>query len=148
MKEACKPYGIRVYMGAELRFYENENDYLFYGFDPNLLRQPHEIMSMGIAHFSKMVRPDKGLLIQAHPFREKCVPVAATLLDGIEVYNASPRHLHHNCNDFAQEYAELVGPQFIRTAGSDCHRTEDIGRAGILAETLPEDTYEFADLLR
>ncbi len=148
MKEACAPYGIQVYMGAELRFYENDNDYLFYGFHTDLLRQPHEIMDMGIAHFSKLVRPDQGLLIQAHPFRKGCVPVASMLLDGIEVFNASPRHLHHNCNDFAQEYADQVGNRFIRTAGSDCHRVEDIGRSGILSETLPKDTFELADLLR
>lgn len=148
MKEACAPYGIQVYMGAELRFYENDNDYLLYGFDPDLLRQPHEIMDMGIAHFSKMVRPDKGLLIQAHPFRKGCVPVASMFLDGIEVFNASPRHLHHNDNDFAREYADQVGKDFIRTAGSDCHRVEDIGRSGILSETLPKDTFELADLFR
>ena len=148
LKEACAQYDIRVYMGAELRFYENENDYLFYGFDPALLAHPHEIMNMGIAHFSKMARTQGGLLIQAHPFRTKCVPVAPMYLDGIEVYNASPRHLYHNYNDFAMELAENQGSSFIRTAGSDCHRIEDIGRSGILSDTLPADTYELADLLR
>lgn len=148
MQEACAPYGIRVYLGAELRFYENDNDYLFYGFDPELLRHPHEIMEMGIAAFSQMVRPDKGLLIQAHPFRKTCVPVASMLLDGIEVFNATPRHMHHNHNDLALEYANRVGEGFIRTAGSDCHRPEELGRSGILTETLPADSMELAQLLR
>lgn len=148
MQEACAPYGIRVYLGAELRFSENENDYLFYGFNPDLLRQPYEIMELGIAAFSQLARPDKGLLIQAHPFRKTCVPVAFMLLDGIEVFNASPRHMHHNHNDLALDYAQWVGEDFIRTAGSDCHRTEDIGRSGILTETLPADSRELAQLLR
>ena len=148
MKEACAPYGIRVYLGAELRFYENENDYLFYGFAPDFLRQPHEIMDLGIVAFSQLVRPDKGVLIQAHPFRKTCVPVTSMLLDGIEVWNGTPCHMHHNHNDLALDYANWAGEDFIRTAGSDCHRTEDIGRGGILSETLPADSRELAQLLR
>lgn len=148
LKAACEPYGIVVYRSAELRFYENDNDYLYYGFDPEILAQPHTIMDMGIAKFSQMARAQGGLLIQAHPFRAKCVPVAPMFLDGIEIFNASPRHLYHNNNDMALAMAEHEGPGFIRTAGSDCHRLEDIGRSGILSETLPQDTYELADLLR
>lgn len=34
------------------------------------------------------------------------------------------------------------------TAGSDCHRPGDEGTTGILAETLPEDSFGFADLIR
>lgn len=36
----------------------------------------------------------------------------------------------------------------IQTAGSDCHQTPDIARSGILSDTLPADTFEFADLIR
>ena len=34
------------------------------------------------------------------------------------------------------------------TAGSDCHRPGDEGLSGILSETLPEDSFAFAALLR
>lgn len=145
MQEACAKYDIKVYMGAELRFYENKNDYLFYDFDPKMLDDADEIMSLGIAGFSKSFRPHGGLLIQAHPFRKTCVPIAAHLLDGIEVYNRNPRH--NSRDDLALEFAEL-NPQLIRTAGSDCHRLGDEGASGILSETLPEDTAAFAALLR
>lgn len=145
MEEACAQYGIKVYMGAELRFYENQNDYLFYDFDPEMLNDADAIMGMGVVSFSKMARPQGGLLIQAHPFRKKCVPVAAHLLDGIEVLNSNPRH--DSRNDMALEYADL-NPRLIRTAGSDCHRPGDECVSGILSETLPADTHEFAALLR
>ncbi len=34
------------------------------------------------------------------------------------------------------------------TAGSDCHRPGDQGTTGILSDTLPEDSFGLADLLR
>ena len=36
----------------------------------------------------------------------------------------------------------------LMTAGSDCHRPGDEGTTGILAETLPEDSFGYADLIR
>ncbi|MDE7218435.1 MAG: hypothetical protein K2O45_02260 [Oscillospiraceae bacterium] len=56
--------------------------------------------------------------------RKKCTPAIACYLDGVEVLNCSPWHDSHN--DRAEEYAALHG--LLRTGGSDCHRTEDIGR--------------------
>ncbi len=125
MQEAAARFGLTVYLGAELRFYENDNDYLLYGFDPALLAHPHEIMSMGAVAFSDLIRGSDAVLIQAHPFRAGCIPLAPCFLDGIEIYNASPR-----------------------TAGSDCHRTEDVGRSGICSAKLPADSAAFAAMLR
>lgn len=145
MQEACAKYGIKVYCGLELRFYENVNDYLYYDFDPALLDDAHAVMSLGVAGFREQLHPLGGLLIQAHPFRYPCVPVAAHLLDGVEVLNCNPRHNSNNTRalDFAAR-----NPQLIRTAGSDCHQLGDEAVSGILSETLPADTKEFAALLR
>lgn len=148
MQEAAARFGLTVYLGAELRFYENDNDYLLYGFDPALLAHPHEIMSMGAVAFSDLIRGTDAVLIQAHPFRAGCIPLAPCFLDGIEIYNASPRHLHHGHNDRALALAASQGPAFIRTAGSDCHRTEDVGRSGICSAKLPADSAAFAAMLR
>lgn len=145
MQEACAKYGITVYMGAELRFYENCNDYLFYDFDPARMDDADEIMRLGVVSFSKTVRAQRGLLIQAHPFRGNCVPVAAHLLDGIEVFNCNPRQDSRNA--YALEYAKQ-SPNLICTSGSDCHRLGDEAVGGILSETLPANTQAFAALLR
>lgn len=58
--------------------------------------------------------------------------------------NLNPRH--ENNNPRAEEYAALHG--LLRTGGSDCHRSEDIGQGGILARTLPEDAAALVRLLR
>ena len=148
LAEAAAAYNMTVYLGAELRFYENDNDYLFYGFDPAMLAHPHEIMSMGAVAFSEIARKSGGIFIQAHPFRKSCVPLAPCFLDGIEVYNANPRHMHHNHNDLAQALADAQEPGFIQTAGSDCHRPEDVGLSGIQSRILPPNATAFATLLR
>lgn len=148
LAEAAAPYGITVYLGAELRFYENDNDYLFYGFDPAMLAHPHEIMSMGAVAFSQIARKTGAVFVQAHPFRKSCIPLAPCFLDGIEVYNGNPRHMHHNHNDLAQALADAQGPGFIQTAGSDCHRLEDVAKSGIESHVLPPDATAFATLLR
>ena len=142
-REAEK-YGIRIYEGAELRFDESENDYLIYGFHHDLLADPDRLMRSGLEQFVPAYRADGALLIQAHPFRKKCTPAPAAWLDGVEVLNLNPRH--DSRNDLARAYAEEHG--LIMTSGSDCHRPGDEAKGGILSETLPEDGFAFADLLR
>lgn len=137
--------GIKIYMGAELRFFENQNDYLFYGFDEKLLENPKEIIDMGVVRFSEYKQSVGGVLVHAHPFRNKCVPIDPVLLDGVEILNLNPRH--DSRNHLALAYAER-NPHLVRTAGSDCHRPGDEGTTGILSETLPEDSFAFAQLIK
>lgn len=144
MKKAAEKYGIQIYEGAELRFDQNDNDYLVYGFSRKLFEDPDSVMKMGLQNFIQRVRDDGALLIQAHPFRASCMPAPAEYLDGLEVCNANPRHA--DCNDMARAYAERHG--LIQSGGSDCHRPGDECRSGILSETLPMDSHELAQLLR
>ena len=99
---------------------------------------------MGISAFSPIARGQGALLIQAHPYRHGCTPAIARYLDGVEIYNASPRHDSRDA--LAVHYAKEFG--LIGTAGSDCHRNEDIARAGIGTERLPSDSMEMMRLLR
>lgn len=144
MVEEGEKQGIRVFKGAELRFDECENDYLLYGYRDDLLEDPEAIFRMGIAAFSPIARGQGALIVQAHPYRKKCTPAIACYLDGMEVRNMNPRHENHNQR--AEEYAEQFG--LLRTAGSDCHRTEDIAVSGILSAELPGDSFAMARLLR
>lgn len=144
VKAIGEKVGLKVYYGAELQFYENKNDYLVYGFSNQLLADPKTVCPMGIAAFSKLAKEDGALLIQAHPFRRFCVPVAPYLIDGVEAVN---RHdCHQNRNDLAIEYSRRY--ELLMTGGSDCHVPEDVGRGGIDADYLPEDSDELAELLR
>ena len=126
LKREGEKYGIRVYAGAELRFDGSQNDYLLYGFHDELLADPERVMSEGLEAFAPKYRAD------------------GALLDGVEVLNLNPRHDSHN--DLALAYAEEH--HLLMTAGSDCHRPGDEGTTGILAETLPEDSFGYADLIR
>lgn len=144
LKKAAEQYGILVYEGAELRFDQCENDYLLYGFSHKLLADPDSIMKIGIQNFIDLSREDGAILIQAHPFRSSCIPAPAEYVDGIEVCNPSPRH--NSSDHMAKAYA--LRHNLIQTGGSDCHRPGDQCASGILSDTLPRDSFEFADLLR
>ena len=144
MAELGEREGIRIFKGAELRFDESDNDYLIYGFTDDLLREPEELFRMGIARFSALARRAGVLVIQAHPFRKNCTPAIAQYLDGVEVRNQNPRHDSRNA--LAQEYAEQFG--LLGLAGSDCHRTEDIGLSGICTQELPSDSMGMMRLIR
>ena len=144
MAELGEKAGIRVFKGAEIRFDESENDYLIYGFADDLLREPEELFRMGIAAFSSLARAEGVLVVQAHPYRKQCTPAIAQYLDGVEVRNMNPRHDSRNA--LAQEYAEQFG--LLGLAGSDCHRTEDIGLSGICTQELPSDSMGMMRLIR
>ena len=137
--------GLKVYRGAEVRFDDNFNDYLLLGYSDALLADPEKVFSMGLEAFSKLVRAEGALLIQAHPFRWMCAPADHRWLDGVEVCNMHPGH--NSQNDKAAEYADRW-PGLIRTSGSDCHEPHHLGRGGIAAETLPEDEAGLVSLLR
>ncbi len=144
LQREAERYGILVYEGAELRFDGSDNDYLLYGFHRSLIADPDPIMRGGLAKFSERCRADGALLIQAHPFREKCTPAPAEYIDGVEVQNTNPRH--DSRDSLALSYAKKH--HLLMTAGSDCHRPGDECRSGILSDTLPKDGFEFARLIR
>lgn len=145
VQEAAKPYGIKVYKGAEVRFDGSPNDYLVYNCPDALLEDPEHVFSMGLAAFHEQCAKAGGLVIQAHPFRGKCQPAEAMHLDGVEVRNMHPRHDSHN--DLALRFANKH-PHLLHLSGSDCHMADDIAGGGILTEVLPEDEAALAQLLR
>ncbi len=149
VREAAAGTGLKVYRGAEIRFDENNNDYLLYNFPDALLADPDALFHMGLAKFYPLVREAGALLIQAHPFRDSCrpacIPADPSLLDGLEFFNASPNHQNHH--DLAAAYWER-SPHLIGISGSDCHSIPEIGGSGILCHTLPETEQALAGLLK
>ena len=140
LKEAEKYPDFKVYLGAELRFDENDNDYLLLGLSEEILLSLGGIIEM---------RPEKGLelvkskgcaVIQAHPFRDDCVVMAPGICQGIEVFNG---HSTDSRNDIVLEWADKFG--FIKTSGSDFHGS--IPNSGILTDELPGNENELRDLI-
>ena len=137
--------GIRVFRGAELRFDESFNDYLFFGYSDALLAEPGKIFPMTPMEFANLHRPTGTIMIQAHPFRWMCSPADPAALDGVEIRNMHPGH--DSRNHLAQEMAD-ANPHLIRTGGSDTHQTHHLCRGGILADVLPENEQELVALLK
>lgn len=135
--------GLAVILGMELRFDENENDYLIYGIDEAFLKENPELYKMGLHAFSQLAR-DKGLLVyQAHPFRPMITPADPSLLDGVEVLNTNPRHDSQNHKALA--FAQANGLKKI--SGSDFHQMMDAAQGGIILTEPVETSKDFAALL-
>ena len=125
-----------VILGAELRCPENNNDYLLYGLDEKWFRENPYVMQLSEREFFDKYGSEL-LIIQAHPYREGNMEVHPEYIHGIEIVNANPRH--DNMNEKALELA-LHHRKLIRTCGSDVHRTEDVGYAGILVDHRLKDS--------
>lgn len=139
--------GLKVYLGAEIRFTENVNDYLIFGVNRKLLEEVYDLLPYGVVNFRKNYQMPDSVFIQAHPMRNGMEKVDPMLLDGIEVFNLHPNH-----NSRVGMAAALTKehPHLIAIAGSDFHHP-DVGHEGMSAArfaTLPEDTFALAKKLR
>lgn len=144
-KEAGERYGIAVYLGAELRFCENINDYLIYGADEALLGTFYDYIPEGLERFRAEVSMPDSVILQAHPFRPNMVLADPNLLDGMECLNLHPRH--NSAVGLATQYAYEKNLT-IKIAGGDCHDMGDQGTAALRTKTLPKDSFEIARILK
>ena len=140
-------YGLKVYLGAEIRFTENENDYLIYGLTEEMLPEIYAYLPFGVENFRKKYPMQNSAFIQAHPFRDGMVEIDPALLDGIETFNMHPGQRSRNAvaNLYAAE--KDFG---IRIVGSDFHflRGRGLAVSAIRTKTLPEDTFALAAILK
>ena len=139
--------GINVLLAAEIRFTENQNDYLVYGVDRKILGEIFDLLPYGLENFRKNYDLSKGLLIQAHPFRNRMETVNADLLDGIEVYNMHPNH--NSRIAIASLYAKNNGKNII-TTGSDFHHPNQNheGLGALRTKIKPENSEELIEILK
>ncbi len=138
-------YGIKVLLGAEIRFTENMNDYLIYGIDRKILEDVYESLPYGIDNIREKESLKNLLIIQAHPFREHMEQVNPEILDGMETLNLHPNH--NGKIGPAVKYAKKHRLN-ITTAGTDYHHKDHEGMGAILTKKLPKDTFELASILR
>ncbi len=145
--ELGKKKNIHVLLGAEMRFTENTNDYLVYGVDEKMLVDIYGYFKDGAENFRKNYSMPKSVFLQAHPFRDGMEEVDAAILDGIEIFNMHPEHKSRNAiaNIYAKKNNLGIG-----IAGSDFHflRGRDVSVSAILTRKMPEDSFEFAEILK
>lgn len=135
--------GLCVYLGMELRFPQNDNDFLIYGLDEAYLMSHPWIYERNLGQLRQDMVREGIVIFQAHPFRQGCTPEDARLLDGVEIINDNKRRASHN--DMAAAWAEEHGLPGI--CGSDFHRAGDATGAGVYFRALPQSGKELAKSL-
>jgi len=136
---------LNILFGCEIRFTENDNDYLVFGLTEDLLRKYPDMHLMGYKTFSTFARENGLLFVQAHPFRNKMTVINPQFLDGIEVFNAHPGHDSRNflANTEALHYG------LIRTSGGDLHHVDHVaGDAGIITDFPIETMDQLVETLK
>lgn len=144
-REAGEKYGIRVYLGAELRWDRvNNNDYLIYGIDEAMLGDIYDFIAATPEEFVRACKSEKSVFIQAHPFRKGLTRLDPSLLDGIEAFNLHPGH--NGAVALASQYADAH--HLMKTAGTDYHHEGHHGISATRFATLPADSFELAAALK
>lgn len=141
-KAAGDAIGLDVIFGVELRFPENDSDYLIYGIDEQWLYDHPWITDMDHQSFFDRFH-DEVLIIHAHPYRYNDV-VYYDCVHGLEIVNCNPRHDSRNALALALAEAH---PSLYRTVGSDAHQIGDEGRAAILVEARIPDSHCLKDVI-
>lgn len=109
---------LHVLLGAELRLDAYATtDYLVYGVNEERLRAMDGVFEERLKDCFPRIRAMGCMIYQAHPFRNGMHVTPPELLDGLEVYNATPRALDRNA--FALLWADTYGLKKI--AGTDFH---------------------------
>lgn len=143
-REYAEKIGMKLFFGCELRFAQDNNDYLVYGITEEYLRKTPDIMTMGIGKFHEVAHEQGFLVYQAHPFRDWMQIVPPRYIDGIEVNNGHPRHQARN--DIARLWADIHGLSMI--SGSDFHEEGDEARGGIITFEDVNNENELSEVLR
>ena len=145
--QAAEGTKLKIYLGVEARFDENDNDYLLYGVDEEILGKLYDYLDKGLAAFRAEVKLPDSAFIQAHPFRDGCVPADAKLLDGVEVFNMHPNH--NSRIALAARYAKEQSIS-LTVAGTDFHHVKPgyIATTALRCRELPKDSFGVAQLLK
>ena len=133
----------KVLLGAEIRFPENDNDYLLYGLTEEFLYSHAYINRLSLREFREIADKNNILIMQAHPMRNSMTVMNPDYLDGYEVYNGNKRH--NSRNEVANAWAELNGK--IKVSGSDFHQLEDLARGGLFFANPIESTQHLVNML-
>lgn len=148
-REMGERLGLKVYLGTEIRFTENGNDYLIFGVDRSMLEEIYDLLPYGVTHFRQHYKIPDSVFVQAHPMRQSkgSQPVEPELLDGVEVFNTHP--FHDGRIGLAALYAQENKIEII-TAGSDFHHPNlnHEGLSAMRTQYLPEDSFGLAAMLK
>lgn len=143
-KKTGDKIGLQVFFGWE-ETYEGQ-DFLIYGLDKEWLLNHPEVQHWTIQQQFEEVDKYGGLVIQAHPFRDRPyipkIRLFPNHVHGVEVINASN---HDEENQQAFMYARKYN--LPMTAGADSHN-HNIIRSGINVDNKFESVNDYIDLIQ
>lgn len=126
-KEIGDSIGLSVFFGWEANF--DGDEFLIYGMDKQWLLGHPDILSWNRTMQYDMIHAAGGLVVQAHPFRERnylnAVRLNPDTCDAWEAYNAfNELYQNQNAEIYCKEH------NIFMTAGSDIHRTGTLAPDG------------------
>lgn len=136
--------GIKVLQAMEVTVAGSGRDYLVYGVDDEVVKKALNHIDEEISQFHKTMSDGRTIILQAHPFRPDETKAPRDCIDGMEVFNMQPEQ--HSRVGIAARYA-LENDFDIIVGGSDTHNEGDECFISMLSKTLPEDSFELAEIL-
>ena len=140
-KKASEGKDFNVMFGIEYNF--DGDEYLIYGVDKNWLLENDDILIKSRSEVYSLVHSVGGIMVQAHPFRERyyinTINLTPSITDGVEIYNAAN---DDNMNALAYKYAKELGVPV--SAGSDIHFPYDGAKGGVMFEEKIIDVQDYA----
>lgn len=133
-----------IILGMELRFLENDNDYLVYGFDEDFVLNNNLTQYKNPEEFRPVIEENNLIMFQAHPFRVNMTVIDPELVDGIEVYNGHGDH--NSSNDVAYKWAKKYNKRML--SGSDFHGNITMEPGGVYFEEYLSDSKQVAKALK
>ncbi len=132
-----------IILGMEMRFLENDNDYLVFGFDEDFVLNNDMTQYNDPEEFRPVIEKNNLIMFQAHPFRIGMTVIDPELLDGVEVFNG--HNDHNSSNDIAYRWAEKYNLRML--SGSDFHGNTKIP-GGVYFEEYITDSKQAAKALK
>ena len=143
-KEAGEKLGLKVLLGFEAHFPENNNDYLVFGPDESFIPKIYDYIGGSQQAFYTACHGEDILILQAHPHRNNMEPVDPAFLDGYEVFNMHPGH-NSRVAVAAKLHATHGG---VITGGTDLHHRGHEGSLFTCFAEMPETEKDLVRLLR
>ena len=145
-KEAAKGTGLKVFFGWETSYGTGE-DFLIYGLGPDWLKAHPEIIELTQEEQYEVVHAEGGLVVQAHPFRERGYMREIVLhpnhCDAWEIANTG----NEPYMDLAvYEYA--AAHDMVMTCGSDIHSVDWLKEDLVFAMETDEPLNSEQDYVR
>lgn len=140
-KKASVGTKFNVMFGIEYNF--DCDEYLIYGVEKDWLLENGDILGKSRQEVYDLVHQGNGIMVQAHPFRERdyisTINLTPSIADGIEIYNAAN---DDNMNALSYCYAKELGVPV--SAGSDIHFFYDGLKGGMSFKEKIDTVQDYA----